>query len=128
MPRYAARRVLIVDDNPDAVAILAKAIRQAGHDVRTVGDGPSALRLVETFVPDVALLDIGLPVMDGYELAGFLRRMPRLSRTSLVALTGYAGDGDRQRSLAVGFSEHFAKPLPLNRVLDCIDRLARPAD
>jgi CheY-like chemotaxis protein/anti-sigma regulatory factor (Ser/Thr protein kinase) len=127
-PRYAARRVLIVDDNPDAAAILAKAIAGAGHEVRTVGDGPTALRLVETFVPDVALLDIGLPVMDGYELAGLLRRLPSLSRTSLVALTGYAGDGDRRRSLAGGFNEHFAKPLPLSRVLECIDRLARRTD
>ena len=127
-PRYAAHRVLILDDNPDAAAILAKAIAAAGHEVRTVGDGPTALRLVETFVPDVALLDIGLPVMDGYELAGLLRRLPSLSRTSLVALTGYAGDGDRQRSLAGGFNEHFAKPLPLSRVLECVDRLARRAD
>ena len=128
IPRYAARRVLIVDDNPDAAAILATAIAAAGHEVRTASDGPSALRLVETFVPDVALLDIGLPVMDGYELAGLLRRIPSLSQTSLVALTGYAGDGDRRRSLAGGFTEHFAKPLPLSRVLECIDRLARRAD
>jgi CheY-like chemotaxis protein len=128
MPRYAGRRVLIVDDNPDAAEILAKAISEAGHEVRTAGDGPSALRVVETFVPDVALLDIGLPVMDGYELAGLLRRIPSLSRTSLVALTGYAGDGDRQRSLAGGFAEHFAKPLPLSRVLECIDRLTRRTD
>jgi len=66
--------------------------------------------------------------MDGYELAGLLRRIPSLSRTSLVALTGYAGDGDRERSLAGGFVEHFAKPLPLGRVLECIDRLARRPD
>ena len=66
---------------------------------------------------------------DGWVRAsGLLRRIPSLSRTSLVALTGYAGDGDRQRSLASGFSEHFAKPLPLSRVLECIDRLARRAD
>jgi signal transduction histidine kinase/GAF domain-containing protein/CheY-like chemotaxis protein len=124
-PQYPARRVLIVDDNPDAAAILAKAIAKAGHEVRTAGDGPSALRLVESFVPDVALLDIGLPVMDGYELARLLRRIPSLSRTSLVAVTGYAEPADRQRSLAGGFNEHFAKPLPLGRVLECIDLLAR---
>jgi CheY-like chemotaxis protein len=123
-PRHAARRVLIVDDNPDAAAMLAEAIAQAGHEVRTVGDGPSALQLVETYLPDIALLDIGLPVMDGYELAGLLRRIPALARTCLVALTGYAGDDDRQRSLASGFNEHFAKPLPLARVLDFIERLA----
>jgi signal transduction histidine kinase/ActR/RegA family two-component response regulator len=127
-PRHAARRVLIVDDNPDAAAILADAIAGAGHEVRTAGDGPSALQVVETFVPDVALLDIGLPVMDGYELAGLLRRIPSLARTSLVALTGYAGDGDRQRSLSSGFNEHFAKPLPLARILECIERLAARPD
>jgi PAS domain S-box-containing protein len=123
-PSPACRRVLIVDDNPDAAAMLAAAIARAGHEVRTVGDGPSALQLVETYVPDIALLDIGLPVMDGYELARLLRRSARLERTSLVALTGYAGDGDRQRSLASGFDEHFAKPLPLGRMLDFIERLA----
>jgi signal transduction histidine kinase len=123
-PRPAARRVLIVDDNPDAAGMLAAAIAEAGHEVRTVGDGPSALQLVETYVPDIALLDIGLPVMDGYELAGLLRRIPSLARTCLVALTGYAGDGDRQRSLASGFNDHFAKPLPLGRLLDFIERLA----
>jgi PAS domain S-box-containing protein len=123
-PRPSARRVLIVDDNSDAAGILAQAITQAGHEVRTVGDGPAALKLVETYVPDIALLDIGLPVMDGYELASLFRRIPSLARTCLVALTGYAGDGDRQRSLASGFNEHFAKPLPLGRVLDFIERLA----
>ncbi len=123
-PRHAARRVLIVDDNPDAAGMLAAAMAVAGHEVRTVGDGPSALQLVETYVPDIALLDIGLPVMDGYELAGLLRRIPSLGRTCLVALTGYAEDGDRLRSLASGFDEHFAKPLPLDRVLDLIERLA----
>jgi signal transduction histidine kinase/GAF domain-containing protein len=127
-PRHTARRVLIVDDNPDAAAILAVAIARAGYEVRTAGDGPNALQVIESFVPDVALLDIGLPVMDGYELAGLLRRIPSLAQTSLVALTGYAGDGDRQRSLASGFNEHFAKPVPLGRILECIARLApRPA-
>ncbi len=127
-PRHAARRVLIVDDNPDAAAMLAAAIAAAGHEVRTVGDGPGALELARTYRPDIALLDIGLPGMDGYELAGLLRRIPSLAQTCLVALTGYAGDGDRQRSLASGFNEHFAKPLSLGRVLDFIEHLTpRPA-
>jgi signal transduction histidine kinase len=123
-PRHVARRVLIVDDNPDAAAMLAVAIAEAGHEVRTVGDGPSALELAPTYLPDIALLDIGLPIMDGYELAGLLRGIPSLAPTCLVALTGYAGDGDRQRSLASGFNEHFAKPLSLGRVLDFIEHLA----
>jgi CheY-like chemotaxis protein len=122
--RHAARRVLVVDDNPDAAKMLAEALVERGHEVRTAGDGPSALQLVDTFVPDVAFLDIGLPAMDGYELAGLLGRVPGLAHTPLVAITGYAQDNDRQRALASGFSEHLAKPLDFDRVLACIESLA----
>jgi signal transduction histidine kinase/ActR/RegA family two-component response regulator len=122
--RHAARRVLVVDDNPDAAEMLAEALAEAGHEVRTAGDGPSALRLVDTFPPNIAFLDIGLPAMDGYELASLLRRVPNLAHTPLVAITGYAQDHDRQRALASGFSEHLAKPLDLDRVLRCIDSLS----
>jgi signal transduction histidine kinase/GAF domain-containing protein/ActR/RegA family two-component response regulator len=121
LPRHGVRRVLIVDDNPDASLLLAEAITEAGHDVRTVGDGPSALQLVETFVPDVAFLDIGLPVMDGYELAGILRQTPTLEHVRLIAISGYAQDDDRKRALASGFVEHLAKPVHLARVLECIE-------
>jgi signal transduction histidine kinase/ActR/RegA family two-component response regulator/transcriptional regulator with GAF, ATPase, and Fis domain len=123
-PRPTARRVLIVDDNTDLMELLANALVAMGYEVKGAGDGPRALELVETFVPDVALLDIGLPVMDGYELAGLLRRMPKLRDTPLVALTGYAQDVDRQRALESGFSEHFAKPLDLDRLVECLERLA----
>jgi CheY-like chemotaxis protein len=116
--RHAARRVLVVDDNPDAAESLAEALVAAGHEVRHVGDGPSALQLVETFLPNIASVDIGLPTMDGYELAGLLRRVPSIEHTPLVAMTGYAREDDRQRALASGFSEHLAKPLRLDRVLD----------
>jgi signal transduction histidine kinase/GAF domain-containing protein/ActR/RegA family two-component response regulator len=122
--RHAARRVLVVDDNPDAAESLAEALVAAGHQVRHVGDGPSALQLVETFLPNIAFVDIGLPTMDGYELAGLLRRVPSIEHTPLVAMTGYAREDDRQRALASGFSEHLAKPLRLDRVLDCIESLA----
>jgi PAS domain S-box-containing protein len=122
--RQATRRVLVVDDNPEAAEVLAEALAEAGHEVRTVGDGPSALQLVDTFLPNIAFLDIGLPAMDGYELAGLLRRVPRLVHTPLVAITGYAQDDDRQRALASGFSEHLAKPLNFDRVLECIESLS----
>jgi CheY-like chemotaxis protein len=125
--RQGARRVLVVDDNPDAARTLAEALVEAGHDVRTVGDGPSALQLVDAFVPNIAFLDIGLPAMDGYELAGLLKRVPGLVHTPLVAITGYAQDNDRQRALASGFSEHLAKPLDIDRVLECIDFLSPPS-
>jgi signal transduction histidine kinase/ActR/RegA family two-component response regulator len=120
----AARRVLIVDDNLDSVELLAEALVEMGNEVRTAGDGPRALQLVETFVPNIALLDIGLPVMDGYELAGLLRLMPSFEHTPLVAITGYAQENDRLRAFANGFSEHFAKPLDLDRILECLERLA----
>jgi CheY-like chemotaxis protein len=79
--------------------------------------------LVKTFVPDIAFLDIGLPVMDGYELAGLLRRVDGLDQTPFVAITGYAQNDDRRRAFANGFSDHLAKPLDLDRVIDCMDRL-----
>jgi CheY-like chemotaxis protein len=124
-PVHAARRVLVVDDNPDAADLLGEALTIVGHEVRTAHDGPSALQLVDAFVPDIAFLDIGLPAMDGYELASHLRQIPALASTPLVAITGYAQDSDRQRALASGFAEHLAKPLDLARVVECLERLAR---
>jgi CheY-like chemotaxis protein len=120
-PRLVACRVLIVEDNPDTVMLLEQALVAAGHEVRTAGDGPSALRLVENYQPDVALLDIGLPGMDGYELARLLKRVPRLAQMSLIAVTGYAQEDDRKRALANGFTEHLAKPLYMDRVLELIE-------
>jgi signal transduction histidine kinase/CheY-like chemotaxis protein/GAF domain-containing protein len=125
-PRQGACRVLVVDDNPDALHLLGEAIADAGHDVRMVGDGPSALHVVESFVPDIAFLDIGLPAMDGYELAGLLRRVRSLAHTHLVAISGYAQEGDRQRALESGFTEHLAKPLAIDRVMECIQWAAEP--
>jgi CheY-like chemotaxis protein len=126
-PRQAGRRVLLVDDNADVTKLLGEALVMAGHEVRTVADGPSALLLVETFVPDIAFLDIGLPEMDGYELADRLRRIPRLEQTLLVAMTGYAQESDRRRALASGFGEHLPKPFHFQRVLECVERLSAPS-
>jgi signal transduction histidine kinase/ActR/RegA family two-component response regulator len=119
----APRRVLVVDDNPDAAELLQEGLTLAGHEVRTADDGPTALQVVRTFTPEIAFLDIGLPVMDGYELAQHLRGVPGFADTPIVAVTGYAQDEDRQRALASGFTEHFAKPLRLDRVIECIERL-----
>jgi CheY-like chemotaxis protein len=120
----AARRILLVEDNQDTAEILCDVLVRAGHHVRVVGDGPSALRLLESYVPEVGLIDIGLPAMDGYDLVGRLRRIPGLERTPLVAVTGYAQKGDRQRALANGFTEHVAKPLDLEFLLELIERLS----
>src|SRR6185369_11159115 len=81
-------RILLVDDNRDALEMLGALLRDAGHEVRDACDGPSALARIDAFVPEIALLDIGLPGMDGYELASRLRADPRCASTRLIALTG----------------------------------------
>jgi CheY-like chemotaxis protein len=116
--RSPARRVLVVDDNADAAELLAEFLRDAGHQVALAHDGPQALRVVETFTPEVAILDIGLPVMDGYELAARLReRMP----VRLAALTGYGQEHDRARSRSAGFQAHFVKPISPEVLLRYVD-------
>lgn len=105
------RRVLLVDDNVDGAVTLGELIASVGHDVRVVHDPVSALKALETFLPDVALLDIGLPVMDGYELAVKLRERLGAHGCHWIALTGYGQNGDRQRSEAAGFHEHLVKPI-----------------
>lgn len=112
-----ALRVLVVDDNPDAAELLGDMLSRAGHDVSVVNDPEAALAALVTFEPDVAVLDIGLPGMDGYELAS---RMRRQSKCRLVALTGYGEDQDRERSDAAGFESHLVKPVDGRRLLQVV--------
>lgn len=112
-PRSAGQRVLVVDDNVDAAESLAWALELQGHDVLTAHDGPAALRAVEKHRPSVVLLDIGLPGMDGYEVARRLRDRADGRGMLLVALTGYGRDEDRARALEAGFDRHFVKPVAL---------------
>ena len=109
----AGLAILVVDDNQDAADLLALALGAWGHTVRVAYDGPSALRATTDFAPAVALLDIGLPIMDGYELAHLLKQNPKLQQTRLVALTGYGQETDRQRSRDAGFAEHLVKPIDM---------------
>jgi CheY-like chemotaxis protein len=111
------RRVLIVDDNEDAAKSLASLLDFMGHVVQAVCSSKEALACAESFKADVVLLDIGLPEMDGYELARRLRAMAPLSGTRLVALTGYGQAEDRERARAAGFDDHLVKPADL-RALD----------
>jgi PAS domain S-box-containing protein len=110
-PGTGRRRVLVVDDNEDAAEMLAHALGHRGYIVATAHDGESALRLADDFQPEVAVLDLGLPVIDGYELGARLRLLlgPRLRR--LVALTGYGQPEDRLRSRERGFDRHLVKPV-----------------
>jgi CheY-like chemotaxis protein len=112
------RRVLVVDDNEDAANLLGEIARTRGHDVAVVHDPEGALAALETFSPEVAVLDIGLPGMDGYELASRLRLVCPDCR--LIALTGYGQSKDRERALDAGFSAHLVKPVRINVLLDMI--------
>jgi CheY-like chemotaxis protein len=106
-------RVLVVDDNVDSATMLKEALAAAGHLVQLAFDGPGALQLVDQFTPDVALLDLGLPVMDGVELGRALRQRQGLEQVRLVAVTGYGQESDRQHTRAAGFDAHVVKPFEL---------------
>ena len=121
--RVRGTRILVVDDNPDAADALAEALRVGGYDVRTANDGVQALAIAATFRPEVALLDLGLPVMDGYELGERLRSAPETRGTSLVALTGYGHAAHRERSRATGFDEHLVKPVDIATIHQLLRRL-----
>ncbi len=122
-----AIRVLVVDDNVDAAEMLAEALRIQGHHVGVAHDGPAALALVEDFQPDLALLDIGLPVMDGFDLAQRLKRRLSAHPPKFIAVTGYGQPSDRVRTKQAGFDEHLVKPIDLarlNAIVSSVDRVS----
>jgi CheY-like chemotaxis protein len=104
-------RVLVVDDCHDTTETMAMLFRLWGHDVRVAHDGPSALAQARGEPPDMVFLDIGLPGMDGYEVARRLRRQPGGGRVFLVALTGYGQEEDRRRAREAGFDAYLVKPV-----------------
>ncbi|UEP33003.1 CheR family methyltransferase [Burkholderia sp. B21-007] len=116
----APRRILVVDDNTDAGESTAMLLKLNGHEVKVARDGPSALLLAVDFHPDVVLLDIGLPGMDGYEVARRLRVMPGFADTLLVALSGYGGEKDFHRAKQAGFDQHLVKPADIARLNDLL--------
>ena len=109
----ASLRVMVIDDNQDAAETLAALLDSYGHVTRTLFDGPSALEAAAEFRPDVLLVDIGLPVMDGYELARRLREIPQTASARIIAITGYGQDSDRRRTADAGFDAHLVKPVNL---------------
>lgn len=115
-PDAHGRRIAVVDDNVDAADLLAELLRAHGHEVEVAYDSGGALAVLDRFDPDVMLLDIGLPDMDGYQLAAEIRRR-RARPPRLVALTGYSDVSDRERSAAAGFDAHLVKPVDDRTVL-----------
>ncbi|MDE2264099.1 MAG: response regulator [Gammaproteobacteria bacterium] len=118
-----ARRILIADDNNDALESLATLLQLSGHEVFTATNGGTALQSAERHQPEVALLDIGMPMLDGYEVAKRIRAQPWGQRITLVALTGWGQDSDRRRSREAGFDSHLVKPLDLEILTDLLARL-----
>ena len=113
----AARRIVVVDDNEGAAWMLSMLLKKLGdHDVQTAHDGPSALAKVQETRPDIVLLDIGLPGMDGYEVGRAVRQKPELDDVLLIALTGYGQEEDRRMSKEAGFDEHLTKPPSIDQM------------
>ena len=104
-------RILVVDDNHDSALSLAMMLSIMGHETRTAHDGESAVSTAESFLPDVVLLDIGLPLLNGYEVAQRIREQSWGASMFLIAVTGWGQDEDRQRSSEVGLNVHMVKPV-----------------
>jgi CheY-like chemotaxis protein len=120
----AERRILVADDDKDAVLSLTALLREEGYQVRGVHRGAEVLDAVFTFAPDVVLLDIGMPQMSGYDVARTLRERYGSARPALIAVTGRAGEFDRQHALAAGFEHHVAKPYEPRILLRLIGQLS----
>jgi signal transduction histidine kinase len=117
------RRILVADDNNDALESLATLLQLSGHEVYTAANGAVALESAEQHRPEVALLDIGMPKLDGYEVARRIRAQPWGQRITLVALTGWGQDSDRRRSQEAGFDSHLVKPLDLDKLTELLATL-----
>jgi DNA-binding response OmpR family regulator len=119
----SARRVLVVEDNRDFADALQGALLTLGHEVKVCHDGASALVEAASFKPEIGVLDVGLPEMDGYVLAGALRASHDIR---LVAVTGFGKDRDRQRALDAGFDAHLVKPVTMDQLAEAIGHMIAP--
>ena len=121
----AKRRVLVADDNEDSAETLALLLQALGNEVRAVHDGRRAVEEAESFRPDVALLDIGMPALDGYEAARLIRAQPWGRRMVLIALTGRGLEEDVQKAHEAGFDRHLLKPVDIGPLQEALASAAR---
>ncbi|MEO7009094.1 MAG: ATP-binding protein, partial [Caldimonas sp.] len=119
---HRAHRILVVDDNRDAAASLALLLQLNGHEVQVAHDGEEALRFARAGAPDAVVLDVGLPTINGYEVARRMRAMPALRAIRLIALTGYGRDSDRHSAAEAGFDAYFVKPVDFDTLVRALDR------
>jgi CheY-like chemotaxis protein len=124
MSSSRAKRVLVVDDNVDAAQALKSFLELAGHQVVAATDPVAAMEIAEKLEPDVCILDIELPIMDGYELGSRLRDLPGVKSSVLVALTGYSQEHDRHRSQNAGFDHYLVKPADFHLLARIVDSAA----
>jgi len=122
------RRVLLVDDNKDVVRALSRLIRLLGHQVKVASDGEEALLAADEFCPNVVLMDIGLPKLNGYDAARAMRVRPWRKEAVLVAITGWGQDHDRLRSSDAGFDEHLTKPVELAQLRELLSQRPRATE
>ena len=122
-PKLLARRVLIVDDNADSAETLATLLQIGGNETRTAHDGLAAVAAAEAFRPEVALLDIGLPGLNGWDTARRIREQPWGKTMILVALTGWGQEEDRRKSKDAGFDHHMVKPVDIDALLKMLAAL-----
>jgi CheY-like chemotaxis protein len=121
-PATATRRILVVDDNDDAAALLAVLLQLDGHEVQTARDGGEAVDRAESFQPEVVLMDLVMPGMDGFEASRRIRARPWSSNVLIVALTGRGRDIDRRRARDSGIDLHFIKPVDTRVLLGVVTR------
>jgi two-component system CheB/CheR fusion protein len=114
------KRILVVEDLEVQAKVLVMLLELQGHEVRAVNNGPNALKMLTEFLPDVALIDVGLPGMDGYNLAHLIREQQKFNHIVLIAQTGWVGEEDRERSRAAGFDHHLAKPTDYHRLAEIL--------
>jgi len=114
------RRILLVDDAVDDVQMLAELLNHLGQEARAVVDGTQALAIVSSFAPDVVILDLDMPGLDGFEVAQALKQMPGLEKMGVFALSGWADESVRERCLQLGFDRFFCKPIPANQILKAL--------
>ena len=121
-------RLLVVDDNVDSADSIAMLLQVSGHEVRVAYSGPEALETAVEYQPDIVLLDIGLPGMNGYEVARRLRDHPDLKKAKLMAVTGYGQDADRVQSREAGFDYHLVKPVDPQKLQEVLVELMKSSE
>jgi two-component system CheB/CheR fusion protein len=127
LPPVGGARVVIVEDNDDSRATLSTFLAESGFRCTVANSGPAGLELIEETRPDVAIVDVGLPGMDGLELARRVRQVPALAGVYLIALTGYGQPTDRNAALAAGFDGHLVKPVDLDTLVEALARADVPS-